>query len=823
MAKRVKAQGESEKLMRRHKALMINALDGIVIMNLQGDVLEANNAFCRMLGYTPKEASKLNVADWVVNSTKAELQERFRNIIHQGGATFETVHRRKDGTRINVEVSNTAIDIDGEHYFFASYRDITGRKQAEEVLLKTNQRLELAQKTSRSGVWEWNMTTSHFDWSLELFRIFGLDPEKDVPGIEIWRSILHPEDAEATLQRFEIAVRDGTLLDMEFRIVQRDGEVRWINTIGQTTYDEPKQQSLMTGICIDITERKQAEDIVQISEERARLIFQTLSEGVALNEIVFDEDGEMIDYRILEVNDAFYRIADYRKGIPVIGQLASVLYGMETEAIKVFWESHKNAAETVHAEITSPITKRIFSISTSPFKNNRFVTSFHDITEIRQAAAEIERLAYHDALTGLPNRQLLMDRLKQALVSSARNIRSGALLFIDLDNFKSLNDTLGHDTGDLLLQQVSQRLETCIREGDTLARLGGDEFVVMLLDLSGQPIDAAAQSEVIGEKILAALRQPYQLDSHEYHCTASIGVTLFHDNQQGPDEHMKQADIAMYQAKKSGRNALRFFDKQMQESITARVLLESELRKALELGEFQLYFQVQVDSSHSPLGAEAVIRWLRPDRRQVSPSHFIPLAEETGLILPIGQWVIETACAQIKSWEKNAYTRDLVLSVNVSPKQFHEAGFATQVQAAINAHAIDPKLLKLELTEGALLEDIEGAIATMNALNKIGVQFSLDDFGTGYSSLQYLKQLPVDQLKIDKSFVRDLPTDRNDKAIIRTIIAIAQSLEMDVIAEGVETEEQRRLLLKDGCTHYQGYLFGKPVPIEQFESLLKQT
>jgi len=817
MAMHSQTQRESENLLRRHQALMKNSFDGIVVMNLQGDVLEANDAFCRLLGYPLEETLKLNVADWDVQWTKEELREVIRSFIGKSGSTFVTVQRRKDGTRINVEVSNTAIEIDGEYYFFSSCRDITGRKQAEEVLLKTNQRLELAQKTSRSGVWEWNMTTDHFDWSLELFRIFGLDAEKDVAGIEIWLAILHPEDAEVAAKRFERAVQDGTLLDIEFRIVRRDGKVRWINTLGQTTYDETKQQSLMTGICIDITERKQAEETVQKSEERARLILETLSEAVALNEIVFNEEGEMIDYRVLEVNDAFYKIADYRKGIPVIGQTASELYGMDVEAIKVFLESHKNSVETLHTEIISPINKIIFSISTSPFKNNRFVTSFHDITEIKKATAEIERLAYHDALTGLSNRQLLLDRLHQALVSCARNNRAGALLFIDLDNFKSLNDTLGHETGDLLLQLVSQRLKSCIREVDTLARLGGDEFVVMLLDLGEQPIEAAAQSEIIGEKILAAISLPYQLDTHEYHCTASIGVTLFNNDQQGTEELMKQADIAMYQAKKTGRNALRFFDNQMQESISARVLLESELRKAIELGQFQLHYQIQVDSLRRPLGAEAVIRWLHPERRQVSPSQFIPLAEETGLILPIGQWVIETACAQIKSWEQNANTRKLVLAVNVSARQFHQAEFAIQVQAAINRHAIDPKLLKLELTEGMLLEDIEGTITTMNALNEIGVQISLDDFGTGYSSLQYLKLLPVDQLKIDMSFVRDIATDRNDKAIVRTIIAMAQSLDMDVIAEGVETEEQCQLLLKNGCTHFQGYFFGKPIPIDQFE------
>ncbi len=438
-----------------------------------------------------------------------------------------------------------------------------------------------------------------------------------------------------------------------------------------------------------------------------------------------------------------------------------------------------------------------------------------------EADSEIAHLAFFDQLTGLPNRRLLIDRLQQAFASSLRSGREGALLFLDLDNFKDINDTLGHDIGDLLLQQTAQRLEDCVREGDTVARLGGDEFVVMLEDLSKQHIEAAAiQAKAVGEKIRATLSQPYQLAKYEYHSTPSIGVTLFSDYGKSAEELLKRANIAMYQAKKAGRNALRFFNPKMQDDINARTSLEGELGKALEKQQFHLYYQIQVDSSHRPLGAEALIRWIHPERGMVSPAQFIPLAEDTGLILPIGQWVLDTACAQLKAWEQDALTRDLVLAVNVSAGQFSHADFVAQVQATVQRHAINPMRLKLELTESMLVEHIEDTIAIMSTLKAIGIEFSLDDFGTGYSSLQYLKKLPLDQLKIDQSFVRDLATDRNDKAIVRTIIAIAQSMELDVIAEGVETEEQRQLLVDKGCTHYQGYLFGKPVPIEEFEASL---
>lgn len=445
-----------------------------------------------------------------------------------------------------------------------------------------------------------------------------------------------------------------------------------------------------------------------------------------------------------------------------------------------------------------------------------------DITASKLAADEIKNLAFYDALTGLPNRRLLMDRLKQALTSSTRSERAGALLFIDLDNFKTLNDTLGHDIGDMLLQQVSQRLTGCVRENDTVARLGGDEFVVMLEDLNEQTLLAAEQTEAVGEKILAALNQPFLIAEHVCRSTPSLGATLFTDHKLGMEELLKQADIAMYQAKKSGRNTLRFFDPQMQITINSRAALESELRNALVNDEFHLYYQIQVDDLHRPLGAETLIRWIHPERGMVSPAQFIPLAEETGLILPIGLWVLDTACAQLKSWQDKAQFQNLVLSVNVSAKQFLQSDFADLVRSTIQRHAINPCKLKLELTESLLLENTQAIIATMTVLKESGVQFSLDDFGTGYSSLQYLKKLPLDQLKIDQSFVRDIVTDLSDRAIVSTIIAMAQTLSFDVIAEGVETEKQRLLLLEKGCQHFQGYLFGKPVPIDQFESTLAQ-
>ncbi|MEN6587127.1 MAG: EAL domain-containing protein [Sulfuricella sp.] len=446
-----------------------------------------------------------------------------------------------------------------------------------------------------------------------------------------------------------------------------------------------------------------------------------------------------------------------------------------------------------------------------------YVGTLTDITARKAAEEKIELLAFYDPLTHLPNRRLLIDRLQQALVSSSRSGLSGALLFIDLDNFKTLNDTLGHDIGDLLLKKVAERLAAAVREGDTVSRLGGDEFVVMLEDLNANAEEAATLAESVGEKILAALGHTYHLAGHEHRSTPSIGVALFAGQRESVDELLKRADLAMYQAKAAGRNTLRFFDPDMQAAVTARAIMEADLRQGLVSNEFFLHYQPQVDVHGRMTGAEALLRWSHPRRGLVPPAEFIPLAEETGLILPIGHWVLSTACNQLLAWASRPEMAHLTLAVNVSARQFHHADFVEQVLAVLDHTGANPQKLKLELTESLLLDDVEDIIAKMTALKAHGVGFSLDDFGTGYSSLSYLKRLPLDQLKIDQSFVRDVLTDPDDAAIARTIVALAQSLRLDVIAEGVETEEQRDFLERNGCHAYQGYFFSRPLPLEAFE------
>ena len=599
---------------------------------------------------------------------------------------------------------------------------------------------------------------------------------------------------------------------------RRNGELYFEEAHISPVKDVDGEVSHYVAVKVDITARKLAEDNLRI----AAAIFQS-QEGMTV------ADANSV---ILRVNNAFTRITGYSAD-EVIGNTPKVLSsGMHD---KVFydemWETI-NQSGTWEGEVWNRRKDGeayLERLIITAVKNNagmvtNYVATMTDITSSKEASEEIHNLAFFDPLTQLPNRRLLLDRVKQALAVSARTSRYGALLFLDLDHFKTLNDTLGHDVGDQLLKQVSVRLSTCVRKVDTVARLGGDEFVVLLENLSSKPIEAAAQTEIVASKIKVALGRPFVIGSHEHYSTGSIGATLFVNELQGGVEAiLKQADIAMYQAKDSGRDAIRFFDQDMQDAVIARANLEHELRAAITQKQFQLHFQPQVDRQGSVLGAEVLIRWNHPQLGIVSPGHFIELAEDTGLILPIGEWVLNAACAQMKKWQEQAYTKNLTLSVNVSAKQFRQADFVEQVKSLISHYAINPSLLKLELTESILFKDINGMISTMNTIRNIGIGFELDDFGTGYSSLQYLKKLPLSQLKIDQSFVRDIAIDNNDRTLVLTIITMAHSLGLEVIAEGVETQQQYDFLKDNGCDHYQGYLFSIPLPINEFEDLLQKT
>jgi len=534
---------------------------------------------------------------------------------------------------------------------------------------------------------------------------------------------------------------------------------------------------------------------------------------------------------ILRVNNAFSTITGYSSD-EIVGKNPKVLssgrhddsyYAEMWQRIndKGIWEG-----EIWNRRKNGDIYPEYLTISSVKDDNGNitnYVASFSDISLNKHQESELIRMAHYDSLTNLPNRYLLSIRIHEAMSAGTNNGKYGALISLDLDNFKRLNEIHGHSNGDKLLNQVARRLLACVRETDTVARSSGNSFMVVIKQLSSNMEESIVEAQRIAKVIHEDLSRSYPFENTDYHITTSIGIVLFRGHLNTQEEILSHVDAAMFQAKELGRNTICFYDSSLQDELEKRTQLELALRAAITNNELELYYQIQVDQFDHPVGAEVLSRWTHSELGVISPSQFIPIAEETGLILPLGLWVLETACKRLAAWKNNQLTNKLILSVNISAKQFKQLNFIAQVQELITSFSIDPSLLKFELTESMLLDNFEETIIKMKALKGMGIGFALDDFGTGYSSLQYLKRLPLDQLKIDQSFVRDIAIDSSDKAIVSTILAMARSLNLDVIAEGVETEEQRHFLQNSGCDHYQGYLFGKPVSIDKFEETLLQS
>ncbi|PKO86659.1 MAG: diguanylate cyclase [Betaproteobacteria bacterium HGW-Betaproteobacteria-12] len=612
----------------------------------------------------------------------------------------------------------------------------------------------------------------------------------------------------ALIARVDAEGRD----DGEWVFVRKDGSRLHVQLTITALRDAAGDLIGYLGIAADIGERLRMEQELRV----AAIAFESQA-------AIMVTDGAQ---RILRVNQAFSKLTGY-SAEEAVGQLPSMLKsGRQDRAF--YQQMWRELQETGHwqGEIWNrrkggevyPEWLTISAVYDADGQLSNYVSTFSDISNLKVAESEIHHLAFYDPLTALPNRRLLLNRLDKACQAGRRSAQYGALLFIDLDHFKTLNDTLGHDAGDRLLVEVANRLKACIRVGDTAARQGGDEFAVMLDELGVEPGAAAVHAETVAEKIRGELLRPYRLDDGADHFgSASIGISLFHGQEKSVEALVKQADIALYRAKDAGRNAIRFFDNAMQTALDERAALEYGLRSALVRCQFVLFVQPQVDTAGRLIGAECLIRWQPPGRPQVQPGDFIPLAEESGLIVPIGLWVLDEACSRLRQWAEAEVTRDLYLSVNVSACQFRQADFVDQVTTALQRHGANPARLKIELTESLLLDNVDQVVAKMQALQALGVCFSLDDFGTGYASLAYLKRFPFEQLKVDRSFIRDIATDPDDAAIVSAIVAMGNTLRLSVVAEGVETEEQHAFLLEHGCRCFQGYLFGKPMAFADFE------
>ncbi|MEO8406850.1 MAG: EAL domain-containing protein [Oxalobacteraceae bacterium] len=696
--------------------------------------------------------------------------------------------------------------------------DIRDRKRAAQRLADSEQRMELALNGADLGLWDWDLPSGKFMHNTRMATLLGYTDAAPEANSQLFAHLLHPDDWPKVKAALHAHLKGETpSFEIVHRLRHQQQHWVWLLARGKVVERDAHSRAVrMVGTDLDITEKALAEQQLRI----AAAAFES-QEGMFVTDV---------DRVIQRVNRAFTAITGYSAADAVgqtpdlfsSGRHDAAFYAAMRETIAhsgswqgEIWDRRKNG------EIY-PQWLTITTVKNPAAEISHYVSTLIDITSRKAAENEIRQLAFFDPLTGLPNRRLLLERLQQALLASERSGNGGAVLFVDLDNFKTANDTLGHDKGDLLLQQVAQRLTACVREGDTVARQGGDEFVVMLKDLSALPQEAAIHVKVIGEKILAALNQAYLLADHVYHSTASIGVSLFNQQQRSVEDLLQRADLAMYEAKAAGRNALRFFDPAMQATVTTRASLEADLCQALQTHQFRLYYQPQADRDGRMTGAEALLRWQHPQRGLLLPAEFLAVAEASGLILPLGQWLLETACAQLGAWSRQPEMLHLTLAINVSARQLQQADFVEQVLAALERCGANPERLTLELTESLLLKDVEATIGKMQLLKARGVQFALDDFGAAHALLSSLKRLPLDQLKLDLAFVLDAQTDQNDAIITVAMVALARSLGLGVIATGVETDAQRQFLAEHGCPAYQGTLLSRPLALAEFEQFLHQ-
>ena len=814
----------------RYRTTFQMHLDAIDICRVEdGRFIDVNEAFVRITGFAREDVigrTAMEIGIWNDPSDRQKLLDALRR--NQGRCTFEAPYRNREGILRLGLLSVSVIELDGMACILSITRDITDAKAAEERLAAAAEALRgneeryrtIFETSSDAVILAGQNDGKIIDANQAFFDSSGYQ-RNEVIGhttreLNLW---VNEGDSQRLLDEL---TRNNMCRNMELLSRRRNGEEFWIRLSASSIEIGGIPCRLV--FAQDISEAKAAEERLAIaanalraSEERYRSAFQTSLDAIAMNRL---SDGMYID-----CNQAF---------LDITGFIREEVLGQTPQELKI-WANSRDQ-QIIKAMLVQDLSCRrievqfrkkngeIFwgemSASVMEIEGAPCVLSItRDLSAAKTAEKTIRSLAFYDPLTGLSNRRLLMERLRQPLDAGARGGRSQALLLVDLDHFKTLNDTLGHQTGDLLLQQVSRRIFACAHETDTVCRLGGDEFVVVLEDLSKTVEEAAAQAKAVGKKILAVLDQPFLLGDHECLSTASIGIAVFDDRHDSTDEILQQAEIALYQAKSAGRNTLRFFSPALQDAVNARAALEEDLRQAIKEKQFLLYYQPQVERGRLT-GAEALIRWKHPMRGLVQPNDFIPLAEETRLILPIGDWVLEAACEQLALWAGRKDAAHLTVAVNISALQFRQPSFVEHVLATLRRTGANPDNLRLELTESMLVDNIEDIIAKMTELKSHGLRFSLDDFGTGYSSLSYLKRLPLDRLKIDRAFVRDMLVDATSGAIAQTILSLSRAMGISVIAEGVETEEQRGYLAGLGCHSFQGFLISCPLPLENFEAFL---
>ncbi|WP_296809962.1 EAL domain-containing protein [Thiocapsa sp.] len=801
------ALSESESRLRR---IVETAHEGIWAIDLEGRTTFANPRMGEILGCRAEQLVDRSLFDFLDSDTRPVAEQNLVKRRAGIAETHEFCFRRLDGSHLwTLVTTNPLYGDDGEVTgALAMITDISARKQTETVLEQERRLLEQAERIANIGAWEWDVVEDRWTHSAGWKAIHGIDEQ--VPQSTAQMMTLVPTEERHKVQAAFAAAVDGRCpYDIEHRIIRPiDHVVRRVHAVGEVVRDNRGEVLTVRGIARDITARKEIEAELRI----AAIAFEA-QEGMLVTDA---------EERILRVNEAFTQITGFTAEESV-GKTPRMLHSgrHDPDFFAQMWGRIEHQGhwegEIWNRRKNGEIFPEWLTVTAVRDDNGsvtHYVGTLTDISQRKADEAAIRRLAFYDPLTGLANRRLLLDRLNQTLAAAARTGLDGALIFIDLDNFKQLNDTRGHHIGDLLLEEVAQRLTETVRKSDSVARLGGDEFVVLLPDLGDDPAQAAALAEAVGEKIIAVLGTPYMLAGAEHNSTPSLGIAMFNGEPHTAEAILKHADLAMYQAKAAGRNRLRFYDPNMQASVNQRAALERELRHAIGDGQLVLHYQSQVDTQGRVNGAEALLRWRHPERGLIPPAQFIGLAESLGLALPLGRWVLASACAQLAEWAKRPASADLNLAVNISGAHFRRPELVEDIRRALAESGANPERLRLELAEATLLDDPEDSLVKMTALKETGVGFTLDNFGSGYCSLSYLKRLPLDQLKIAPAFVREVLEDCDDDATADSFVALAESLGLAIMAEGVETEAQRNYLAHHGCRTFQGFLFGLPGPAD---------
>ncbi len=759
----------------------------------------------------------------VPEQDQQQMRQAYREILDGTQREYQVTYRIRLDNGENRYLESTAKlhrDADGLPLRMTGILlDITERVQREQRMASSEEKFATLFQASPEPICVSRIRDGVFiEVNPSFCQVFGWQPEQIVgrsaPELRFW------VDERQRNELFAKLSREQGLNNEIARFRTKGGHQ--LTCVVSSRFIRVDRQLCITTTFRDITERQAAEAALKASQEKFAKAFHHSPDAITITE---RDSGCYI-----EVNEGFTRLTGYQPEEALgrnVNDLNLWTDPQQREKLLVLMrrDGHIHRLQVPAQDRFG--TPKVVELSIDPIDLEGkpcLLLTARDITELKQAQEQIQHLAYHDSLTNLPNRALLMDRLIQQIALLKRHDLHGALLFLDLDHFKHINDSLGHPVGDAVLKMVTARLEASVRQEDTVARLGGDEFVVLISGLEGKRAEITRQVRQVAEKLRSLLAEPMLLDGHRLQVTPSIGIALLPDHGDNPTDLLKRADIALYRAKDSGRNTVQVFQKTMQTVASERLRLESDLRLALPRNEFLLHFQPQVDSqSQRMVGAEVLLRWQHPTLGQQSPALFIQILEESGLILEVGSWVLRQACQQTQQLLEQGLVQreDFSLSVNISPRQFRQADFVEQVMDCLESSRLPASMLKLEITEGIVIQNLDDTIAKMNRLKKLGVSFAMDDFGTGYSSLTYLKRLPVDVLKIDQSFVRDSCIDQNDAEIIRAIVAMAQSLGLALVAEGVETPQQLALLEAQGCHVCQGYLFSKPVPLQEFCQLLQ--